>query len=220
MERVIEHNLDIICYICFSYQDGRVYAERLIQELLKYSVQVLTPKVEISPGSRWVDALQDILNRADVMIFVVTPDALNSKWVSDEVQYFEKRKGRIIPIVFGDTISLISVPIFLNDIQWLREDLSALSKGPSHSALAWLARVFEQMRSEDRQLTSPSRHVQSRPKSARLMRESSFSSDEEKLEKHRLSNVSLKMNSTMPSRKPRVLELRIGSFLMAPTLFV
>src|SRR5689334_9789534 len=75
---------DITCYISYSNRDGRIYATRLRERLQQYGVRTLFDEAEIVGGSLWVEALQENLSRADILIVVVTPSALASDWVLRE----------------------------------------------------------------------------------------------------------------------------------------
>jgi internalin A len=148
---------DITCYISYSYEDGGVYAQRLIEGLQKYGVSTLRRDHKISPGSQWVDALQDFMNRADILILIATPAALSSEWVLQEVGYFHSRGGRILPIIFRDAVANLSaLPSFLHDISWLREN-SSLSEGPSEDTVRGLVDALNWVLSADRPTPSKPR---------------------------------------------------------------
>jgi internalin A len=154
---------DSTCYISYSHKDGGFYAALLSQHLQRYGVRTLMDQADISPGSQWVNAVQDLLNRADVLILVGTAEALASEWVLEEVRYFRARGGRILPIVFRDAIDVDAIPPFLQDINWLTEDQSALSKGPSALALKRLVEALDWVLSEDRPTLSKPRPARPRP---------------------------------------------------------
>ena len=86
---------DITCYISYSRQDGAAYTVALSRHLQQDGVRTLLD-TENSAGSRWVDALQEIRNHADVLILVATPSALTSSFVLAEVRHFLDRGGRTV----------------------------------------------------------------------------------------------------------------------------
>ncbi len=153
---------DITCYISYSPRDGAVYASRLYEHLEKHGVLTLIGKSHIPVGSRWAVALEDLLNRADVCILIGTASALNSEYILTEARYIFERKGRIIPIGFGDSISWDSIPILLRDIKWALEAKSTLSRGPSPDVLYQLFNVLDRLRSEDRPITPAQKRVRLR----------------------------------------------------------
>jgi internalin A len=154
----------ITCYVSYG-RDGEIYSQQLSQHLQQMGVQVLRYKANnaISPGSQWVDALQDFMNRADILILIGTRAALSSEWVLHEVGYFHARGGRILPIGFPDTImNLSTLPSFLQTIQWLQEEPSALSVGPSERAVRVLVEALDWWRSEDHPTPSKPKPSRSR----------------------------------------------------------
>lgn len=156
--------LPITCYISYSHQDGEHYARLLSDQLRALGVHVLIPEEQISAGSMWVEAIQDLLNRSDIVIFVGSPTALRSEYISTEIKFFRKLNRPIIPIIFKGISNLGSIPNYLIDIQWLQEDLSALEKGPSKKGLIRLVEAVKYFQSEAYQTTSKPRPVKSQPK--------------------------------------------------------
>jgi hypothetical protein len=131
--------IDPTCYISFS-GDGEHYAVRLKKGLHLAGIRTLGAAADLQAGSRWVNALEDLLNRADALILVGTPAALRSEYVLQEVRFFLSRRGRVAPIIFTDIIERDAIPLILQETVWLQEKSSALSEGPSREALAHLVR--------------------------------------------------------------------------------
>ena len=127
--------LDITCYISYGQSDGQYYSEQLTKHLESLGIRALVPEEQISAGSRWVNALQDVINRADVFIWVGTPGALASDFIESEVTYFRAQGRPVIPIVFKNVANVNTIPRSLQDISWLEEDGSAIQDGPSPTIL-------------------------------------------------------------------------------------
>lgn len=150
---------DITCYISFSNKDGIVYAEGLYKHLKRYGVRPLMPGTSISPGSQWIDTIQELMDQADVLILIGTRAAFRSDWVLQEARYFQERgRGRILPIVPTDTIDVDLIPPFLQQWVWLREESSALLHGPSDRAVSELLGYLEWPRSEPISTRSKLKH--------------------------------------------------------------
>ena len=49
-------------------------------------------------GANWSNAINDGLNRADLMLLILTPHSVDSKNVEDEWQYFHNQGKPIIPL--------------------------------------------------------------------------------------------------------------------------
>ncbi|NBQ70341.1 MAG: TIR domain-containing protein, partial [Nitrosomonadaceae bacterium] len=152
---------NITCYISFSHQDGAIYAEQLSLHLRECGVNALTSEGDFSPGSLWISVMQDILNRADVLILIGTPRALSSGWVIEESKYFLQRQRRILPIIFQNAVESDAIPWDIRQLRWLVEDQAALLNGPSKNALEELFRALEWIRSEVHPLPSKPRYVRS-----------------------------------------------------------
>jgi TIR domain/Ras of Complex, Roc, domain of DAPkinase len=94
------------------------------------------PGDDMESRTSWVERLEGEIRRAHVMIVLWTPGASRSAWMERETSFFsEQRRGPILPIVFGDSFDLNRIPLFLQQIQALREDEAALREGPSDHAL-------------------------------------------------------------------------------------
>jgi internalin A len=161
-------SLDIGCYISYSRQDGRNYAETLRKHLKALGVHVVWPEDDPAQGSQLVEAITAFMDRADVLILVGTSRALASQWVLREIEYFRHRGGPVVPIGFGDSFGdFEGIPVFLREIQWLREDSAALRTGPSPEVLDRLASVLDWVRPEGLRglwkVTSARSHTEKRP---------------------------------------------------------
>ncbi len=132
------------CYISYSRRDGLIYASRLVESLKSRGVNGYLQDDRIPAGSAWVDSLQEALNQADFAILVGTPGAFSSTYVTSEIRYLLDKNRVIVPIIFQG----VEVPRYLYEIQWLREDASAMEKGPSTTVLSRLDQVLTSLPSE------------------------------------------------------------------------
>jgi hypothetical protein len=85
-----------------SHDDA--FAEELRQNLTKLGLKVWNPSVELFPGSNWLLETGRALERADAVVFVVSPHSARSRWSHFEMQYALTRKrlqDRVIPVVLG-----------------------------------------------------------------------------------------------------------------------
>ena len=117
---------EIRCYISYSHVDGQAYAARLREQLKALGLIVLWVEGEIPAGSRWLEALTDLMDRTDVLILIGSRGALASEYARSEVEYFQRRGGRIFPIFFGDfgggfqSLWRISCGFERNQPRWIR----------------------------------------------------------------------------------------------------
>jgi internalin A len=144
------------CYISYSWKEGSGYAARLREHLKALGWLVLGVETEFPAGSRWLEALTYLMDRTDVLILIGSRGALASEYVRSEVEYFQRRGGRILPIIFG---GYEGVPIFLRDILWVQEEPATLVTGPSSKVWESLVRALEAIRFLDYKEASLTTHV-------------------------------------------------------------
>ena len=70
-------------FISHAYEDAG-FAHRLANDLKNQGWRVWIAPDNIRPGEKWMDALNRGLSESGVYIVVLTPDAVDSKWVHDE----------------------------------------------------------------------------------------------------------------------------------------
>lgn len=73
-------------FICHAYEDGEI-AHRLAGDLRNEGWRVWIAPESISPGERWVDAINHGLQTSGAFLLVMTPAAVASRWVRDEMGY-------------------------------------------------------------------------------------------------------------------------------------
>ena len=136
----------LTCFTSYS-MDGGVYARKLHRRLRTVALTEFADSRDIYSRASLTGILQEILQRADVLILIITPEALSSESGLREARFFLEMRGRILPIVFSHT-DIDKVPAFLREIPWLREEASALATGPSDRAWKMLVEALDLIRSE------------------------------------------------------------------------
>ena len=93
------------------------FAHRLADDLQRLGVQVWIAPESIRPGESWVSAIERGLEESSHMVVVLTPAAMESKWVQKEtdVAIARERKGRIQVIPLD--VKSCKVPLLLNSYQ-------------------------------------------------------------------------------------------------------
>ena len=67
VKSILANRRNITCCISYSRRDAKIYVQGLSDHLQLYGVRILLDENDISPGSQWVDALQDLIKQADVL---------------------------------------------------------------------------------------------------------------------------------------------------------
>ncbi len=129
-EELTGHFSKFTCFISYSRQDGALYARELARTLADYGPSIITASIENSVGDVWADTLRHKLQKADVLIVVGTPSALQSEWITMELVYFAARRANVIPILFSGYSTHESIPYVLRDYKWVVEEGQTLYTGP------------------------------------------------------------------------------------------
>ncbi|MEM1292056.1 MAG: COR domain-containing protein [Cyanobacteria bacterium P01_H01_bin.162] len=93
----------------------------------------------ILPGDDWEDAIDDNLNRADIILFLVSPDFLNSDYcyeieMPQAMERHEKGEATVIPIIVRP-VDWRGTPF--NKLSWLPQNGDPVTQWPDRDA-AWL----------------------------------------------------------------------------------
>lgn len=106
-------------YISYHNSD-QPYVRELANELMTYGHDVFFSGEAIQPGQDWESVLSDALRNADALLAIVSPTAMESKWLFTEtgtaMAYFRER-GR--PLVVPVILENASIPSPLQSVQAL-----------------------------------------------------------------------------------------------------
>lgn len=174
-------------FVSYSRKDAD-FAVWLQRGLVEREIEVFRDIEDTFLGEEWWRRLQELISRADTVVFVLSPNSVDSSVCRNEVAYAQKLNKRIFPAVIAD-IKWASVPdglakihsVFFNeiagreaalgqlvealetDIEWIRE----------HTRLGELAQHWDAQRRpaadllRRRALEEAERWLTQRPKSAR-----------------------------------------------------
>lgn len=84
-------------FISYSRLD-EIFARQLAADLDRDGLDVWIDVEDIPPGANWSNAINDGLNKADLMLLILTPNSVDSKNVEDEWQYFHNLGKPLIPL--------------------------------------------------------------------------------------------------------------------------
>lgn len=86
-------------FISYSRKD-RAFADRLETALKARGFETLIDRTEIYAFEDWWQRIQALISRADTIVFVLSPDAVNSDVALKEVAHAEALNKRFAPIVY------------------------------------------------------------------------------------------------------------------------
>ena len=82
-------------FISYSKED-RAFVERLSAALNAAGVATWIDVQNIAAGTNWDDEVQSGLLKASALIYVVSQNAANSKWMESELESFLAEKGSFV----------------------------------------------------------------------------------------------------------------------------
>jgi signal recognition particle subunit SEC65 len=109
-------------FISHSNKDTLI-ARQLAHRLSEAGLKVWIPEDKILPGDNWAKKIGQALEESDLMVVLVTPQAFESEWLKEEIQYAltaGRYKGRLIPVFFGSESESAS------DVPWILRKLNAV----------------------------------------------------------------------------------------------
>jgi TIR domain len=99
-------------FFSYSRQDFD-FALRLAKDLKDAGANVWIDQLDIQPGMPWDGAVDDALAKCPLMLVILSPDAVKSNKVNDEIS-FALRKGKsLLPVLYQDCM----VPLQLRRVQ-------------------------------------------------------------------------------------------------------
>ena len=111
-------------FLSHSSKDAAI-ADRVIQELHKRNYKVWDFRENFVVGTDWQKSLNIALNESRFMIFLITENYANSRWLEKELSLglLKQIEGklRVLPIVMGD-IKSVEMPSDLSSIAYLKID--------------------------------------------------------------------------------------------------
>jgi len=95
-------------------------ARKLAEHLREAGLEVWDPEQELLPGSDFTSDLKEALDTAEAVVVLISPDAMESRSVSHEIEYAlgaKHLRGRLIPVLIRPTKE---IPWILNTLHMIR----------------------------------------------------------------------------------------------------
>lgn len=102
--------------IFFSYsRKDTEFVLKLAKDLRDAGIDLWLDQLDIEPGTHWDNSIENALNAAPTMLFIMSPDSVVSHNVMDEVSYALEGGKRVIPVLH----KTCNVPFRLRRVQFL-----------------------------------------------------------------------------------------------------
>lgn len=94
-----------VIFISYTRSDSE-FVDKLEKDLGEQGFKTWVDRRQLKGGQIWDATIVDALNRCQLALVVVSPDALNSGWVKKEYIYAAKRGKTLVPILFHPCSSI------------------------------------------------------------------------------------------------------------------
>src|SRR6266516_5455733 len=102
-------------FISYSRTDTD-FVNRLDADLKTHGFRTWVDRGRLEGGDEWLDIIQQAIEDCDVLLVVLSPDAINSRFVKIEYRHAQREDKVVIPLYYR---RCAKVPMDLNDIQWV-----------------------------------------------------------------------------------------------------
>jgi len=88
----------------------------LAEQLEQAGLEVLNPYEAIVPGENWAELVARDLEKSDFMVIVITPGAIKSEWLRNDISYAlssKKFRDRLVTVFVGPDVE---AP---DDVPWI-----------------------------------------------------------------------------------------------------
>ncbi|HEX8245943.1 MAG TPA: toll/interleukin-1 receptor domain-containing protein, partial [Longimicrobium sp.] len=94
------HERDFDVFLSYSSKDVE-WAEAFVDTLRSSGVRPWS-HVDIAPGEKWAERIEDALRHSHTLVFFLTPNSVDSPWTFFEIGAAIADRKRIIPIITED----------------------------------------------------------------------------------------------------------------------
>lgn len=115
-------------FISYSRKDLAI-AEKIINVLAKDDLEPWVDWKSIAKGEKFEREIQQGIEKAEVFLFLVSPNSVQSKWCIREIDHAVKNGKRILPIVINDA-DPTNIPLEISSRNWIfcREEQDDFNK--------------------------------------------------------------------------------------------
>jgi hypothetical protein len=106
-------------FISYSRRDSSEFVDELVVGLELVGFAPFIDRHDIAAGENWEDRLGGLIDQADTVVFVVSPDAVKSERCAWEVERALEKSTRLLPVVFKSVLEA-DIPEGLRERQFVR----------------------------------------------------------------------------------------------------
>ena len=124
-------------FISYSRKDTTEFADELVAGLEVAGFDPFLDREDIAAGEDWEQRLGNLIEQADTIVFVISPEALRSKRCEWEIDKTLALSKRLLPVIFK-TVSIDDIPEPLRRLQFVdfSKDRESAAAGTSRRSPA------------------------------------------------------------------------------------
>jgi hypothetical protein len=111
------HNLMTQVFLSHSDKD-RATLEKVAKSLMREGFTIWTNRTDIKTGTDFQNEINQGIEQADNLVYLISPDSIQSKYCQDELAHALVNKKRVIPILIEPT-DLETIPDELRALQFI-----------------------------------------------------------------------------------------------------
>ena len=130
-------------FINYSHKDAALAAQ-LADRLKDAGLEAWFDKWEILPGDNWAEKTSEGLKESDAMVVLLTPNALDSDAVQNNISYAlgdESFSQRLVPVMVEDVERVAA-----DRIPWILKKLKPVSLGKDRAKDAGFAAIVKALK--------------------------------------------------------------------------
>jgi len=117
MDEIIDNRVLLSVFLSYSRKNSDS-ANEIADAIHAAGYRVLIDREDILPSENWKERLEKLINEADVVVFLLSPESLESDVCKWEVQHAAMRGKRLIPAVLEEPLNE-EVPLFIQELNYL-----------------------------------------------------------------------------------------------------
>src|SRR5215467_9918533 len=108
-------------FISYSRKDSVAFADELVVGLEDRGFAPFLDRHDIAPGEAWEARLGGLIEQADTIVFVISPEAVKSERCNWEVDKTLALSKRLLPVIHKP-VPDADIPAKLRELQFVRFD--------------------------------------------------------------------------------------------------
>lgn len=116
------------------------FAHKIIDALKQHGITTWIDESSIQPGEDWFTRIGQAVKDCQMMLVILSPNSMNSKWVKRELKFADRQQKRVLPLLQAPCSLPPDLELIIGDLQW-----ADFTKGDFEKNLSSLLDVFHKI---------------------------------------------------------------------------